>query len=70
MDESWFSQTTVTKRSWLRRGMDETITNIKHSSLLSLISAITSTGWSFNATVEGTVSSKILLDYLKHVLDF
>ena len=70
IDESWFSRTTVAKRSWLRRGMDETITNIKHSGSLSLVSAITSTGWSFNATVEGTVSSKILLDYLKQVLDF
>ena len=30
IDESWFSRTTVEKRSWLRRGMDETITNIKH----------------------------------------
>ena len=31
IDEFWFSRTTVAKRSWLRRGMDETITNIKHS---------------------------------------
>ena len=70
IDESWFSRTTVAKRSWLRRGMDETITNIKHSGSLSLVSAITSTGWWFNVTVEGTVSSKIFLDYLNQVLDF
>ena len=36
-----------------------------HSGSATLISAIASTGWSINATVEGTVNSKMLLDYLK-----
>ena len=70
IDEAWFSRTTITKRSWLKRGMDETIANIMHSGSVSLISAITSTGWSINETVEGTVNSKLFLDYLKQVLSF
>ena len=70
IDEAWFSRTTVAKRSWLRRGMDETITNIKHSGSLSLISAITSSGWSFNATVTGSINSKIFINYLKQILSF
>ena len=45
--------------------MNETITNIMHSGSAFLISAISSTGWSINATVEGTVNSKLFLDYLK-----
>ena len=70
IDEAWFSRTTAAKRSWLRRGMDETITNIKHSGSLSLISAITSSGWSFNATVAGSINSRLFIDYLKEILSF
>ena len=44
IDKAWFSRTRVAKRSWLRRRMDKTITNIKHFGSISLISAITSTG--------------------------
>ena len=50
--------------------MDETITNIKHSGSLSLISAITSSGWSFNATVAGSINSRLFIDYLKEILSF
>ena len=49
---------------------NETITNIKHSSSLSLISAITSSGWLFNEAAAGNINSKLLVGYLKEIMNF
>ena len=70
IDEAWFFHKTSTTRSWLRRGMDKTITNIKYSGTLSLILAITSSGWTFNATVTGNINSNLFIKYLKEILRF
>ena len=61
IDEAWFSRTLINKKSWLRNGFEDSIANIKYSGSLSLISWITSSGWSFNASVSGNINSRLFI---------
>ena len=70
IDEACFSRTLLKKRSWLRKGFEDIVTNIKHSGSMSLISWIKNSGCSFNAAVSGTIDSHIFLEYLKALLNY
>ena len=48
--------------------MDESIAS--PALTISQISAITSSGWSFNATVVGNINIKLFANYLKEIMNF
>ena len=70
IDEACFSHTLKNKRSWIKKGEEGVLTNVKYSGTISIISCITDTGWTFNATVRGTINSQVFLDYFKELMNF
>ena len=50
--------------------MDETIKKYKAFRFISLISAVTSSGWSFNAIVAENINCKLFVSYLKEIMNF
>ena len=70
VDEACFSHYLMKNRSWFRKGHDQIVTNKRFLDSVSLISCIASTGWSFNATVTGTINHKMLIEYLTHFINF
>jgi predicted PurR-regulated permease PerM len=69
IDEASISNTTKLNYSWLRKGVDESIANIKFTKSISIISAITSSGTSFTAVINGTITSRLFLNYLEDLFD-
>ena len=70
IDEAWFSRNLTRKRSWFRKGSEDIVTNIKYSGSVSLISWIISSGSTFNATVSGSINSKIFVEHLNKLMKF
>ena len=70
IDEASFSRSLKRNRSWLKRGVEDVITNIKYSGSLSLISAITSSGSSFHATVSGWINSSLFMKFMVELTNF
>ena len=57
-------------RSWIRKRCESIVTNKKFSGSVSLIFSITSTGWSFNVAVAGTINNKLFIEYLTYLMNF
>ena len=70
IDEACFSHYLMKNRSWIRKGYEGIVTNKRFSGSVSLISCITSIGWSFNATVAGTINHKLFIEYLTYLMNF
>ena len=64
IDEAMFSQTTKFSHSWLLKGKEIRLKNIWFSNSTSLMAAITSYGDTFSAETQGSVTSKIFVQFL------
>ena len=70
IDESSFSRLMKIEYSWIRKGEDETISNIGFSSSMSMISAITSNGSILSWWSADTISSNIFGGFIKSLKEF
>ena len=70
IDESLFSRSCITTRSWLQKGKELTISNINFTNWTSLIWAIASNGSVFAASSCNRINSNLFANYLKMLLDF
>ena len=70
IDEVSFSRSLMRNKSCLKRGVEVVVTNIKYSGSLSLISAITSSGFSFHTTVSGWINSSLFMKFMADLTNY
>ena len=68
IDESCFNKNTKMNYSWLNKGKSWCLTNIKFQNSISLISAICTNGFAFNAVWHGTVNGETFIVFLNELL--
>ena len=69
IDESLFSKNTRILYSWSTKGEKQPIKNINFANSVSIISAITSRGSSFNALKKGTWKSNDFKEFVKDIIN-
>ena len=69
IDESLFSKNTRILYSWSTKGEKQPIKNINFANSVSIISAITSRGSSFNALKKGTWKSSDFKEFVKDIIN-
>ena len=68
IDESTFSRNTKRHYSWIRKGENCSISNTKFFNSMSVIAWIWSNGFSYCCLIDGTVTSKIFLEYFHRLI--
>ena len=69
IDESSFSRLTKTDYTWLKRGISGTVKNIKYCGSLSLVTAISTTGYSYSTATHNTINSDMFIIVLKKLIN-
>ena len=70
IDGWWLSRTIKQSYSWLSRGKSCKIYNTKYTGSMSLLSAISSEGWSFTAAYTSTVNSDIFIQFIENLFRY
>ena len=70
VDETSFSRMTKKNLTWIPKGKEQIVKNICFRNSWSLVTAITSTGSVFAAKRVGTITSIMILDYLRELVRF
>ena len=68
IDESTFSRNTKRHYSWIRKDENCSISNIKFFNSMSVTAWIWSNGFSYCCLIDGTVTSKIFLEYFHRLI--
>ena len=70
IDETSFSKSLKRNRSWLKRGVEDVITNLKYYGSLSLIYEITSSGFIFHSNVLSWINSNLFIKFMVELNNF